>query len=243
MTGTDLPARPAPSGRLEPLRALRAVRRLVANPEETEHVFDILDALRGRSAHRGVARLARVRPDLVAERPEMLDLLSDRAALAELPAGSLGREYLAFCQREGITAEGLVEASDVVRSRDGDDAVAWFERRGRDSHDLWHVVTGYGTNTLGEVCVVTFTCAQTGHAGLGLIALAGALKHVEALGWRGSFGAALQAFRAGRRAAWLPAMDWRTLLAMPLDEVRARLGIPEPSTYRALLADWVPQAA
>jgi ubiquinone biosynthesis protein COQ4 len=243
MTGTTPTTSTPRSGRIQPLRALRAVRRLIADPEETAHVFDILDALRGRNTERGLARLARVRPDLVAERPEMLDLLNERVALAELPAGSLGREYLAFCEREGISADGLVEASDAIRSRRGDEALAWFERRGRDSHDLWHVVTGYGTNTLGEVCVVSFSCAQTGNLGLGLIALAGALKHAEELGWRASFGAAAQAFRAGRRAAWLPAMDWRTLLPLPLDEVRARLGMPEPTSYRAALEDWAPQAA
>lgn len=231
------------TGRLQPLRALRAIRRLIANPEETEHVFEILEALRGRNSERNVARLTRVRPDLVAERPEMLALLSDRAALADLPAGTLGREYLAFCEREGITAEGLVEASDTIRSREGDDPIAWFERRGRDSHDLWHVITGYGTNTLGEVCVVAFSCAQTGNLGLGLIALAGALKHAEELGWRASFGAAMQAFRAGRRAAWMPAMDWRTLVTMPLTEVRAQLHIAEPTSYRAVLADMAPQPA
>ena len=62
-------------------------------------MFEILDALRGRSSERGFRKLNRLRPDLVAEQPEMLALLSDRTALAELPAGSLGREYLAFCER------------------------------------------------------------------------------------------------------------------------------------------------
>jgi len=234
---------PSAPSRLQPVRALRAVRRLLKNPEETEHVFEILDALRGRSSERGLAKLARVRPDLVAEQPEMLTLLSDRAALAELPAGSLGREYLAFCEREGITADGLVEASDAIRSRRGGGEVDWFERRGRDSHDLWHVVTGYGTNTLGEVCVVTFTAAQTGNLGLAVIGFFGTLRHAREIGFRASFAATLESFLGGRRAAWLPGMDWRTLIAMPLDEVRARLAIPEPRTYGVSLEQMVAQPA
>ena len=235
------------TARLQPVRALRAVRRLLKNPEETEHVFEILDALRGRSSERGFRKLNRLRPDLVAEQPEMLAFLSDRTALAELPAGSLGREYLAFCEREGITADGLVEASDAIRTRRGGGGgggdVEWFERRGRDSHDLWHVVTGYGTNTLGEVCVVTFTAAQTGNLGLAVIAFFGTLRHAREIGLRNSFGPTLEAFLSGRRAAWLPGMDWRTFVAMPLNEVRTRLAIPQPRSYGASLEQLVAQPA
>ena len=231
------------TARLQPIRALRAVRRLLKNPEETEHVFEILDALRGRSSERGFRKLNRLRPDLVAEQPEMLALLSDRTALAELPAGSLGREYLAFCEREGITADGLVEASDAIRTRRGGGDVEWFERRGRDSHDLWHVVTGYATNTLGEVCVVTFTAAQTGNLGLAVIAFFSTLRHAREIGLRNSFGPTLEAFLSGRRAAWLPGMDWRTFVAMPLNEVRTRLAIPQPRSYGASLEQLVAQPA
>ena len=221
----------AADGRLQPLRALSAVHALVADPEHTEHVFEILDALRGRSLERGLARLSRVRPDLVAARRELLPILADREHLAALPEGSFGRAYLDFCLREGITADGLVEASDNVRTREGAGVAAWYERRGRDSHDLWHVLTGYGTDTLGEVCVVGYTFVQTGHLGLGVIALAGALKHVPELGWRGSFGPLLEALRHGRRSAWLPAMDWSALLALPLTEVREQLAIRRPRAY------------
>ena len=40
--------------RLKPFEALRAVRRLMANPEDTSQIFSIFRALRGRS---GIKRL------------------------------------------------------------------------------------------------------------------------------------------------------------------------------------------
>jgi ubiquinone biosynthesis protein Coq4 len=36
----------------------------------------------------------------------------------------------------------------------------------------------------------------------------------------------------GRRAAWLPMAPWEELLPQPLDEVRRRLRIDAPPTYR-----------
>jgi len=38
-------------------------------------------------------------------------------------------------------------------------------------------------------------------------------------------------FRRGRRAAWLPEQPWETMLALPLAEVRARLGTGAPPVY------------
>src|SRR3546814_2900195 len=62
---------------------------------------------------------------------------------------------------EGLSADGLVEASKVggVRSFVDPD-VALFRNRMRDSHDLYHIVTDYGRDGLGEICVLTFGNAQ-----------------------------------------------------------------------------------
>ena len=217
---------------LQPLRALAALRELIRNPEGTEQVFHIMQALCGGTIHRNLDRLRRLRPDLVARRQEMLPALCDREALAALPDGSLGRTYLAFCQRAGITPESLVAAGAAAGRREDESLESWFERRGRDTHDLWHVVTGYSTEPLGEVCVVAFSFAQTRHLGFGLIALAGAFKLAQVVGWRRSLGLTLSAMRLGRRANWLPGQDWAALLARPLSEVRQRLNI-EPQDLGA----------
>lgn len=222
--------------RLHPLRALAALRRLIRDPEDTEQVFHIMQALAGRTLLRNLARLRRLRPDLLARREEIIDLLADRDWLASLPEGSLGRAYLAFCTREGITPEGLVQASAAAGRRETDSEVSWMQRRGRDTHDLWHVVTGYGTHPVGEVCVVAFSFAQIGHLGFGVIALAGTLKHARLAGFGAAFAPTLEAIRNGRRTAWLPAQDWADLLPRPLNEVRAELGVRTPTAYQAAIS-------
>jgi ubiquinone biosynthesis protein COQ4 len=212
-------------------RARRALRTLIADPERTEQVFEITRALSGKSDVRMIRRLLR-HPEgmaLVAERPALLARLSDRAALAELPEGSLGRAYLAFMVAADLSADGLVDASmESADDREGycEEAI-WFFDRLRDMHDLWHVLTGYGRDEAGEAANLAFTYGQIGNPGIGLIVLAAALlgPQGERFHWqRYLFGA----WRRGRRASWLPAVRYEDLLALPLAEVRARLGIDPP---------------
>src|SRR6478672_3007319 len=96
--------------RLRPLKALRAASALMAHPDDTRQVFEVIAALRGRSGQRGFARFA---ASAVGQA-----VLADHPALAALPEGSLGRDYLAFMQAENLSAAGLMEASlteDVQR--------------------------------------------------------------------------------------------------------------------------------
>ena len=51
-----------------------------------------------------------------------------------------------------------------------------------------------------------------------------------------------QAYRAGKRASWLPAEDWESRLGQPLEAVRKELGITPPERYREVL-EALPAAA
>src|SRR5579859_5172523 len=96
--------------RLRPFEAVRAVRRLLANPEDTSQVFAIFRALRGKSGLNAFRRFA-ASPNgaaVIAEKRRLLDTLSDRAKLAALPPESYGRRYFNFMEAENLTAEGLV---------------------------------------------------------------------------------------------------------------------------------------
>ena len=150
-----------------------------------------------------------------------------------MPANSLGRHYLLFVTAENLSAGELVDASSSgeIDQLEGD--LARFATRQRDMHDLWHVLTGYGRDTLGELCLLSFTYAQTRNRGVGFICLVGAQKLCQEYG-RGVYRAAWRAYRDGKEAAWLPAQDWEALLAMPIDEVRQRLGIGQPRDYVSL---------
>jgi ubiquinone biosynthesis protein COQ4 len=220
---------------LRPRAALAALRRLLANPEETEHVFTIVRALSGKTLLRGFNRFTGTAMGrrILDERRDLLAVLQDREYLRSLPEGSLGRHYLAFVERENLTADGLVEAS-AESETPMDPALARYAFRLRDMHDLWHITCGYGRDVSGEACLLAFTVAQTRNPGLALIVVAGALKIARQSGDRRIFRAIFDAWRTGRRAAWLPAADWERLLARPLEAVRAELGVSEPVVYAAM---------
>ena len=232
--------------RMQPLVAARALRRLIKDPERTEEVFVIIRALGGPSLRRGHKRFAEtaVGQRVFAEQQELLHTLLDRDALAAHPADSLAAAYLGFTGREQITADGLVEAStdQIEGAEDPNPEVALYSRRLRDQHDLWHTLTGYGRDELGEACLLGFTYAQTRNRGLGVIALVGGLKLTRFYGF-GALRAIWRGFQDGRRAGWLPGQHWETRLAEPLDSVRDSLGIRAPVTYRAVQENLTPAAA
>jgi ubiquinone biosynthesis protein COQ4 len=223
--------------RLHPIIAFRALRELIRNREDTRQVFLLIEALRGKSTQRQFARFRRSDAGrrLLARRPSLLAALSDRAGLAKLPQGSLGRAYHDFMTSENLSAEGLVEASKIRDVPPPADDVTWFRERSRELHDLLHVTAGYGRDPLGEVCVVTFTFAQNRQKGLGVIGLVGAFRTKRRLRDQPIWRAVWQAYRQGRRAKWLFDADWENLLPRPLDEVRAQFGITLPTYYPRIL--------
>src|SRR5215472_4621416 len=155
------------STRLHPIAALRAVRGLTRDFEDTRQVFLLMDAVRGKTTLRQFARFRQTETGraVLAERRQLLDWLSDRESLAALPAGTLGRSYYEFMAAENLSAEGLVEVSGLRETLPPGDDITLFRERSREMHDLLHVVTGYGRDGLGEVCLTAFSFAQTGLKG------------------------------------------------------------------------------
>jgi len=195
-------------------------------------VFKIIEALPGRSTERILARTRKTASGarLLAELPDLAARLSDRAALAALPAGTLGRAYFELTEKARISAQGIVAASMVERTTPlPDGELRWVGERMRDSHDLWHVVTGYGTDVIGEVALLAFTLAQARHLGIGMIVGFAYLQGVPGINEHIRTG-----YRRGKRAAWLPAVPWEQLLDQPLEAVRGALDLDAPPEYTPL---------
>ena len=216
--------------------AWRALQDLIADPERTDRVFEIIRALSGNAFERSWQRF-RANPDgqrLLAERPSLLAALSDRAALRALPAGSFGRAYADFMDTAQLDAAGLIEAEEqAARNYAGPDEGPsdpdrdFFGERLRDMHDLWHVLTGYGRDEAGEAANLAFTYAQVPNLGVGFIVVAGAVlgPHDLSLYWQRYL---LRAWRRGRRATLLTVAPYEALLPLPLAEVRRRLAVAPP---------------
>jgi ubiquinone biosynthesis protein COQ4 len=226
------------STRLHPIAAWRAIRNLRRDREDTQQVFLLIEALRGKTTLRQLARFRHSETGraVLAECRRLLDRISDRAALAARPAGTLGRAYYEFMAEKNLSAEGLVAASRVQRPAPADD-VTLFRERNRDMHDLLHVVSGYGREPLGEACLVAFSFAQTGQKGFAVIAVDAARRIARARPGEPVWRAVFEGYRRGRRAKWLIGADWEALLDQPVEAIRAQFGI-EPATYYAEVTLW-----
>ncbi len=215
--------------------ALVALRRLLADKEDTTAVFEIMRALNGDTIRKGYDRLLTVHDGgrLAYEAVELAPRLMDSAWLESFAPGTVGAAYREFTRSENLSADGLAEISRSV----GDEIevkhpYAWFGRRNRDVHDLWHVLSGYHRDALGEACLVAFSYAQTKGLGWALIAVGAALSSRKAeypyprAIWEG--------YQRGKAAAWLLAEDYERLMAEPLDVARTRLNITPATLYNAI---------
>lgn len=223
--------------RIEPLKAWRAVKALIADKEDTGQVFKVIDALSGNADERMYKRFMATETGrrIVEEKRDLITLLNDRERLKALPEGTLGRTYYEFMAAENLTADGLVEASnEAPRRYMRGESERIFGDRMRDSHDLWHVTTGYGRDGLGELAQLALYYAQTRNRGIGFIVLMGAYTASKEAPKVGIWKAVREGYRLGKQASWLPAADWENLLDKPLGEVRATLGMGVPSVYRAI---------
>lgn len=219
--------------------AFRAVRKLLADPQDTPQVFIIMRALNAGEAPKNFRKLMQTPegPRLAYERVELASQrFSDAEWLAQFGPGTVGAAYRGFLEATGFTAQGLADISNLEQREDlQPHPYAWLGRRTRDVHDIWHVLTGYSANEPGgEAGLVAFSYAQTGGLGWAAIALAAALRgiaafkslEVPAMIWEG--------YRNGRHAKWLLAEDYEALFAEPIAAARARLRIRTPGRYLAL---------
>jgi ubiquinone biosynthesis protein COQ4 len=222
---------PLPLPRFELRRAGRALTALMRDPDDLPQVFTLIESMSGTAPHRLLLRLRRTETGarLLREQPDIVPTLANRAALRALPDGSLGRAYLAFVESEGISPQGIRDASE--KGQDGiPPAFEYMHCRMRDTHDLWHAATGYKGDVLGELSLLAFTVAQNWNTAVVMIIVAALFKGLN----RNETRIILDGYLRGRAAAWLPAQEWESLLPLPLDEVRARLKLRAPPEYTAI---------
>ncbi len=222
-------------------RAFRAFQRLMVDKEDTAQVFAITHALDGDACKVDYIRLLSL-PEggrIAYERVELADKLIDDAYRASFPPGSVGAAYVNFLATEHFSVAGMIDESHKGIPPEEIDEVhpyAWFFRRVRDIHDIYHVLTGYGRDALGEMCVLAFTFQETHGLGLAFISVGGFLRAHGPAATKARK-ALLEARRRGKRAAWLPGEDFERLLFEPLEDARRRLGLTPPLAYQAVPVD------
>ena len=218
--------------------ARRALRKLMADKNDTVQVFEIMRALNAGEGEKNYYRLLRT-PNggrIAFQHVELAERLTDRAWIDSFAPGTVGGAYRDFLDRTGYSAAGLAEISRVgVEEIDEPNPFSWFGRRMRDTHDLWHVLTGYKAEEhIGEASLVAFSFAQTGGLGWAAIAVAVWLQTLKLGLFNPQATAIWEGYRLGRHAAWLPGEDYEALMTEPLEDARARLRIGRPVRYFAI---------
>jgi ubiquinone biosynthesis protein COQ4 len=233
-----------------PSRIAGGLKGILEDPNDTRHVFTLFESMIGPIEVRQVGHFLESAEGraLFAKRPPVIEALTNRERLRQMPEGSLGRAYLAFVESEGISADGLVEASQQGRITEHvtSPELAFLREYMRDTHDLWHTLTGYRGDIVGELSLLAFGFAQMGNLGVGFLVMTGLVVSALA-GKPGAKGLVdprvfenrdviVGGFLRGRRAHFLPVTDWVELLEQPLEDVRRRLVVKAAPDYEPVRA-------
>lgn len=211
-------------------RAVSALRKVLADPDRTDQVLEFLGVINsGRSTS---ARIERFFADPAArklydEHRAIDSRTVDLDALAALPEGTLGRAYATFLRSRGLTPDVFDGSPPGI----SDPRLSYVVQRMRQTHDLWHVVTGCNTDPAGEIALQAFTFAQVRAPGNAILAVTGALRGVRQK--PGIVRDMIALYRRGKRANRLVSFAWEDHWATPLAEVRAMLGLPVEPPARA----------
>ena len=202
------------------LQAGTAFVRLTGDMSRLDEVFNLSDGLVNDEAiremvdacgaHETGARALESRPHV------HLDL----KALRALPTGTLGREYALMMDRNGLDPASIPTLPD-------DDEGKYVRAHLYETHDLWHVVTGFSTDVPGELGLQAFYQAQLpGKLPAAILASGFVNTLLFSFGEREArMREIARGWLLGRRSGPLFGVRWDDYMALPLDEVRAKLGI------------------
>lgn len=221
---------------MRPLKAWGHFRKLVANKEDTEQVFHITEALKTRRTHDQAVAFLRSAEGrrFLAEETIIPPMLDDHARWSDCGPNTVAAHYIAFMKREGLSAAGLVAESEKFMPPDQQpqDQMQWYFHRLRDTHDLFHILTGYGRDALGEASLLGFTYEQNYNRGIWFIAYAAAHQIKKQTRTRAPIYRSInEGRRLGKAAKKLAHMDVEAVMRMDIGEARAMLNIGRPEIY------------
>jgi len=215
-------------------RAFRALGRVLRDPEQTDQVLVFSTYANAGTLPRRIQRFLDEPGGqrLYRERRTIDSQSIDLEALGKLPEGTLGRAYADFLRSRGLSPDVFEGTPDEV----SDPAMAYVIQRMRQTHDLWHVVTGYDTDPASEVALQAFTFGQLGAPSSGILAVLGT---VRGMSMKPDLARDIvRALRLGRRTKKLAIFPWEDYWSTPLVDVRRMLGLPvDPHDARRLAAE------
>ena len=158
---------------------------------------------------------------LLDERPTLQGRELDLEALARLPEDTLGYRFVRYFRDNGI--EPFVTAFPIHSDVD------YLGKRYRETHDLFHVLTGYGTDEPGEMELQAFVLGNLGVRQAALIlaySLPGRIKREGFKGLGAYLGRLRAAYRRGKRSRELLSVRYERMWDKPVSELSELLCAP-----------------
>jgi ubiquinone biosynthesis protein COQ4 len=203
---------------------LRSIVRVLADSDRTQDIHTV-EEVTGREIYRRLVdeyRRTAEGAELLSDKPELRKDQVDYDGLRRLPRHTLGFAYVDHLDRNNITAD--LQALPTTHVDDPD--VSYLMRRFRQTHDVWHALTGLGTVPHHEVIIHAFSYGQLRLPVSALVIFFGTLKHVVLeRRWTVLRRGLYEAYQLGRDATPLLPVYWEHHWERPLDEVRARYGV------------------
>ena len=212
--------------RLQSLKLLAGLAALLKNPGSLDSVLAIGANVKDSPMAEQMARHLLENPDftqLVKEgwRPQPIDL----SALQSLPEGTLGRCYADQLISLGITPDTLLDPSPINNERD------YIVHRLKETHDIAHVLTGFGIDGVSELGLQGFNLAQNRSPLAVMLIFGGMLKALQKDEPLAPMLRALaKGFQMGLDAELVIARKLEEGWDRPLNEWRNELRLPEAIT-------------
>jgi len=209
---------------LEYLTGLRGFLTLMRDPTRVDSVFDIVEGFHDTAPYRRMIERVRAFPEnarIVDERYLQAPVKLEQ--LATLPDGTLGREFARMMIDNQLDPNFFPKVAV-------DDEVHYVMLRLRQTHDVWHVVTGFGVDVKGELGLQAFGLAQL-HNPLSVALIAGGLTRTLTEPTRagatleGIMDEVTRGWRLGESTKPLFAKKWDQAWDKPVHVWREELGL------------------
>lgn len=160
--------------RLRSLRMVAALAEFLKNPGSLDSVFGVTRSLQNSTLSAQMFRHLLANPamaELVETnwRPAPIDL----DALEQLPPGSLGHTYASQLRSQGLSPDSLIDPTPISSPQD------YVVHRLRETHDIVHVLTGFGIDGAGELGLQAFNLAQNRSPLAVMLIFGGMLKSLQ----------------------------------------------------------------
>jgi ubiquinone biosynthesis protein Coq4 len=210
---------------LNNLRIAYHFNRLIKNPARTEEIFKISEIARrgpNQKPVEAILAFARSQPELMGLYERQYDPeLPTLEKLSTMPVGTLGHAYYVHLKANGLRP-------DFFPREDVRTLIGYYITRARQTHDIWHVLSGYDTSVVEELALQGFTLAQTratiSSALIAMGLLQAGREHPEKIIWVMEMIA--EGFERGQKAQVMIGVPWEDRLGEPLERLREEMGIP-----------------